>query len=407
MRKVNVRDFRLATRSTGREINRQILLNLVHEHQPISRADLARRMKVSRGVVTTLVNELIKEGGIYEGDTGEAARGRKPTFLYVRTRDRHVVAVDVRFRQTCVMLSDFGGRPVAMETFPTVVSPDALLDELTMRIRRLLAGADAEESCEGIGMVVPGLLDHATGRVLNASQFGWRNVDLRDELAARTGLPVYIENAPAACALARMWLGNGDPVPDSFVYVLVSDGVGTGIVLDGRIVRGSGSTAGEFGHIPLELNGPRCLCGSRGCWEAYTSNLATLSRYFGEDMFEFSTKSSADRANPEFTMSDLIARARAGDTKARIALDETARYLGLGLASVVNALNPERIFVGGEITAAWELLEPTLRTAFAERTLTRAAAETPITADQGVDHPRLRGAMALVTAPTFAVPQIA
>ena len=121
MRKIDTRRFIRATRSTPRHINRQILLNLVREHQPISRADLARRMDIGRGMVTALVDELLDEEAIYEGATVDAPRGRKPKMLYVRTRDRLVLGIDVRFTRTYLMLGDFGGTPVATESFDTLV----------------------------------------------------------------------------------------------------------------------------------------------------------------------------------------------------------------------------------------------------------------------------------------------
>jgi len=104
MRKINSRDFRVATRSTSREINRRIALTVIHEHQPISRAELARRMKVTRGVAGVLVQELIDQDLIYEGATGEAAFGRKPTLLHIKTHDRLAVAVDIRFSKTFLMV---------------------------------------------------------------------------------------------------------------------------------------------------------------------------------------------------------------------------------------------------------------------------------------------------------------
>src|SRR5437868_7643475 len=137
MRKINTRSFIRATRSTPREINRQILLNLVREHQPISRADLARRMSVGRGMVTSLVSELLVEGSIYEGTTVEAPRGRKPMMLHVRTHDRLVVAIDVRFSKTYIMLADFNGTPIALETFDTVVRPKTFVTTLSRHIARL------------------------------------------------------------------------------------------------------------------------------------------------------------------------------------------------------------------------------------------------------------------------------
>jgi N-acetylglucosamine repressor len=403
MRKINPYDFRLATRSTPRDVNRRILLNLVREHQPISRADLARRTKLGRGAVTKLVNELIGEGVVYEGATGEAARGRKPTSLYVRTHDRLVVAADVRLSRTYLMLGDFSGKQLAFETFETALDPAVFVKNLAARIGKMLKSNGAEAACEGVGVVVPGMVERRTGRVINAPTLGWRDVDLLRPLAARTKLPVHVENAPKACALAKLWLGRGEAAGrDDFVYVSVSDGVGVGVVVGGELLRGDDNIAGEFGHVPLSLDGPRCACGANGCWEAYVSNIATLTRYFGPNLPPAETKGGEPHA-----IHGLIARARAGDAQAAVALQTTARYLGLGLSVIVNALNPARVFVGGEITAAWDLLEETVRAALAERALTPAAARTPIAVEPAIQYPRLLGAAALVAAPAYAAPRVA
>jgi len=277
MRKINTRDFRVATRTTSREINRRIVLNVIREHQPISRADLARHLNITRGVVSTLVQELIAQGVIYEGATGEAARGRKPTFLHIRTGDRLAIAVDVRFTKTYLMLCDFSGRQLALEAHDTIFDVPEFIKDLSSRIRRILKTHGAKATCEGIGVVIPGMVDQRTGLILNAPALGWRGVEIRDKLASATGLPVQIENSGRACALAQLWLGRDEATgPNSFVFISVSDGLGVGMVVNGELVRGHDHIAGEFGHIPLSLDGPRCMCGSSGCWEAYISNLATL-----------------------------------------------------------------------------------------------------------------------------------
>lgn len=408
MRKINPHDFSVATRTTSRDINRQIALNLVREHQPLSRADLARRMQVRRGVVSVLVNELIHEELIYEGATGEAARGRKPTFLHVRTQNRLVVSVDVRFSQTYLALSDFGGRQLALDVFDTVFVPAKLIKIVARRIAKLLDAHKARPFCEGIGVVVPGIVDHRTGQILNAPTLGWRGVDIRDALAKETGLPVHIENAAKACALAQMWHGHGDAAgAHSFAHVSVSDGVGVGVVINGELVRGHDNIAGEFGHLPLSIEGPRCMCGASGCWEAYISNIATLSRYFGHNLSITEPKDLLADGRNRLSITDLILRARSGDAKAMTAIQTTARYLGLGLASVIHTVNPQRIYIGGEITAAWDMIERTVRAALAERALTEEAVRTPILLAAFVDYPRLRGAAALVAAPTFAAPRVA
>jgi predicted NBD/HSP70 family sugar kinase len=326
--------------------------------------------------------------------------------LYVRTRDRLVVAIDVRLTKTFLMLSDFGGRAKALESFDTIVDPKALAGELAHRITSMLNQHDAADDCEGIGLVVPGMVDRATGRVLNAPQVGWHDVEIRDTLAAATGLPVEIENAPIACALARMWLSGGnDKAPQNFVYVTVSDGVGAAVVVRGEVVRGSGETAGEFGHVPLSLDGPECLCGARGCLEAYTSNLATISRYLGRDFSPDTARTLV--ASTGVTIADVIERWKTGDERAEKALRETARYLAAGLAMIVNSVNPAMIFVGGEITEAWELFAPAISSAIKGRALTPSAARTPVVPEAPGSYPRLQGATALIAAAPFAAPVIA
>ncbi|PYS79029.1 MAG: hypothetical protein DMF67_02240 [Acidobacteria bacterium] len=408
MRRINTRDFRVATRTTSREINRRIALNLIREHQPISRADLARRMSVTRGVVSVLAHELIEQELIYEGATGETARGRKPTFLHIRTQDRMAIAVDVRFSKTYLMLCDFSGRQLALEIYDTIFAIPQFVKDLAVRVRRMLKTQGADGSCEGMGVVVPGMVDHRTGLILNAPALGWRDVAIRDQLAAATGLPVQIENSGRASAQAQLWLEREEAAgTQSFIYVSVSDGVGVGVVVNGELVRGHDHIAGEFGHMPLSLDGPRCMCGMTGCWEAYISNLATLSRYFGWNLSKLSSNSLRGAGPDSFTVLDLVARARGGDAKANTALQSTARFLGLGLATIVNVVNPDSIYLAGEVTTAWDLIEGTVREALAERALTTAAARTPLRVVSTHEYPRLRGAAALIAAPTFAAPRVA
>jgi predicted NBD/HSP70 family sugar kinase len=407
MRKINLQDFRVATRTTSRDINRRIALNLIREHQPISRADLARRMNVTRGVVSVLVQELIDQDVIYEGATGEALRGRKPTFLHIRTRDRLAIAVDVRFSKTYLMLSDLSGRQLALESYDTIFSVPAFVKDLAARVRRITKHNGFRASCEGIGVVVPGMVDQRTGRILKAPALGWTDVDLRERLSAATRLPVHIENSARACALAQLWLERGESRPQSFAYVSVADCLGVGIVINGELLRGHNYIAGEFGHTPLNLDGPQCMCGARGCWEAYTSNLATLSRYFGWNLSKLSPKALQNSEEHPFTILELIARARGGDAKAVNALEESARFLGLGLATLVNAINPDCIYLSGEITTAWDMIEDIVRKGLAERALTEAAGRTPLRLTSTQDYPRLKGAAALIAAPDFAAPRVA
>lgn len=401
MRKIDIKDFQVARQSTSREVNRQILLNLLRAHQPVSRADLARLMHTTRGVVGALVNDLIADGLVYDGPTRAASRGRKPTLLYVRTRDRLVVAADVRVSAIDIALCDFAGEQIALESLRPILSPDEFIREFPKYVSALLNKHKAAELCEGIGVVIPGMADRQAGRVISAPLLGWRDIEIGPPIAQSTGLPVVVESAGKACALAHMWLTHGDAMnTQDFIYITVSDGVGTGLVIDGRLVSGHGGTAGEFGHMAIHLDGPRCACGSSGCWMAYISDLATSSRYAS-----YLNPKPPVCASPQ-PLRAIISRMRCGDIKAAAALQATARYLGLGLANILHGVDPACVYIGGEITTAWDIVEPVMREAIAERALTEKVANAVILPSK-ISDPRLRGAVALIASPTFAAPKVA
>jgi N-acetylglucosamine repressor len=451
MRKINTRSFRLATRSTVHEVNRQIVLNLVRENAPISRAELARRMGVHRSALTGIVRELVETGVVYERGTAATARGRRPTLLDLRTQERLAAAADVRPGRTTIAVADFGGRVVARDTFETPRTAEALAEQLADRFARLLEGrAGGPAVCEGVGIVVPGMVDRRAGRVLYAPRLGWRDVDLRAAMRERLSTPVYVESAPIACALTRLWL-SPEKTRDvrSFAYVSISEGVGVGLVVNGEVLRGETHTAGEFGHVPIASDGPECACGRRGCWEAFACNAATLARYAshasgagspnGNGASTYGNASSPNvsasangngaaaengaggasvlarptpvtrlrppvRAVPGLTVEEVVRRALRGEAAAIATLEETGYYLGRGLATLVSAFNPGRIYVGGEVTAAWEILEKPIRRALVEGSLTAATQATPVVPDGNPAEYRLLGAVALVAAPTFAAP---
>lgn len=406
VRKIDVQNFQRATRDTAREVNRRIILSLLRDRGPVSRAELARAMRIPRGMITSLVNELLQEGLVAEGATASAPRGRKPTLLHLRSHDRLAIGVDIRASRTALQLCDFGGKPLACTEFPTPDEAELFLEELVARIEELRPQAAGVGTLEGVGLVVPGMVDGRTGRVLNAPTLGWRNVELREALEERLELPVYVERDAVACAMARMWLGTRrEEGTRDFVYLIVSEGVGIGLVVNGQPVKGRSFTAGEFGHIPLDLNGPPCSCGGRGCLESFVSDPATVARYLQRGLTGREVGVPTREGIP--TMAQLVALARRGDGMARGALEVTGQYLGVGLAAIINALNPGRILVGGDITAAWDIMQPFIQAEISARTLTVEAAATPIVIDPDYADTRLRGAAALVVAPAFAAPQIA
>jgi N-acetylglucosamine repressor len=404
VRRISPTAFQIAHRGTSREINRQIALNLVRSRQPISRADLARLMGIRRGAISRIVQDLLDSRQVFEGAKGDSKRGRKPQYLYIETRQRCAIAVDVSASRTLIHVTDPLGRPLRdIEEIPTPEHPPDLIPQLATRIGEILAAHPELGECLGVGVAVAGPVDMKRGRVRRAPTLGWGGLDLRDPLSKAVGLPVVVENSVKACVLAQVWAVRGlGPVDGPVVFVNASDGVGVGIAIDGQLLRGAHNTAGEFGHIPLNLDGPPCGCGQRGCWEAYVSVGATVARYLDTDV-----SWPASGRIGSTTIATIVERARAGETRALETLHETGRYLGCGLATIIKAVEPGRIYMSGEITEGWDLVLPWLRDAMRERALIDEAAECEIVLVPLGEQPRLRGAAALVTSPAFAAPVVA
>ena len=415
MRKINTGKFRLATRWTPRDVNRRIVLNLIRECQPISRAELARRMKVRRGALTAIVRELLEASEVQElGSAAITARGRRPTLLAIRSGGQLIAAADVRPSTTYLALIDQAGFPVVRDKIETPelaeLLPQVLAEGLSRLVSTYAPGATVKQVCRGLGVVVPGMIDRKTGRLIYAPRLGWRDVEIRGAVEKRLGVKTFLESAPIACALARLWLAPDETrTVQSFAYVHVSDGLGVGLVVNGEPLRGDTHSAGEFGHICLDPNGPECACGQRGCWEALSCNATTINRYLtqGRAIAEQSVLVSAGAharriRSSRVTINEVVRRAERGDQAAIDALAETASNIGRGLTLIVNAFNPGRIYIGGEVTAAWGILAGPIRAAIARGAVTTAAQLTPVVPDGKPAEYRLRGAAALVMAPVYA-----
>jgi predicted NBD/HSP70 family sugar kinase len=281
---------------------------------------------------------------------------------------------------------------------PVRRDPECLVGELAAGIRRILLEHPQVGECLGIGVAVSGLVELDSGRLRFSPTLGWKDVDLRGPLQAAVRLPVVVENSTKACVLAQVWAVRGDPPVDGPVaFVNVSDGVGVGIAVDGKLLRGAQNVAGEFGHVPLDRQGPVCSCGQRGCWESFVSKRAVIARYRGTDP---SWPVSAEPG--PVTIDDVLAGARRGEERALLTVRETGRLLGQGLATMIKAIDPRRIYVGGEITRVWDLVLPAVRETLREDAVVRDSRSTQILPVPLEEYPRLRGAAALITAPAFA-----
>lgn len=336
----------------------------------------------------------MSERWVVEGGIGQLPRGRKPRLLTLDVEDTAVIGVNVVPRVTTMVVADLNSRFLSQESFETPQDPGELIAALASRVKRLRK-EHPETTFEEIGVSVPGRVDRHTQRLVFAPNLGWLDVDLKAALEQATGLPVSVENAANACALAGVWSGPLAGTPD-LVAVTVSEGIGTGIIADGHLVRGPSGAAGEFGHVCLNPSGPACNCGSSGCWEVYASNTAAV-RAYNEVLGKESgsgrrVKSGVEGSVKDF--SEVLALAGHGDIRAAEVLDNMGTYLGLGLSMVVNALAPSVITIVGEVTRAWNRLGPIVQRVIEQHARTHA--KTRIVPTDDVLQPRLRGTLALV-----------
>lgn len=380
IRHIDLTEVQRASSDMARRINRDIVLELIRENQPISRADLSRRSGLQRSTVSQIVEQLIGERWVREGPVAISARGRRPTMLGLN-EELGVIAIDIRPVQAIIAVVDLNGRLLSRSQVP-ITSDPRVSTRLINQAARRMRDALPKYSIEGIGVSLPGRVDPATQRLIFAPNLRWPDFDMKGAIESNMRLPVKMENAANACLIAELTFGRFDGIRN-IVLVTISEGVGTGIFSNGHLITGDGGRAGEFGHAPIDPHGPLCSCGRRGCWEVFASCRAAL-RYYRE---------LRPKAR-DLAFHDLLLMAEDGNPQAAAALDRQAKEIGRGLGLVIAGLAPTMILVAGEITGAWSRFGPIIEREAAGFTI----AGTPpriLPAHEG-EIARLRGAAALV-----------
>lgn len=377
-----------ASNKIPRQINRNLIFNQIRARQPISRADLARVSGLQRSTVSLIVEELIAECWIEEGSTGRLPRGRRPTFLNVNGQ-RGVLALDIHPSQTTLAVTDLGGRIIAQQQISLPEDPQKVIAAIVTAIKKIIS-SHIDRSFDGIGISLPGRLNpnstsSAPGKLRNdqpifAPNIRWPISQIKSRVEQATGLPVVADNVANACALSEVWFGNSDGMHD-LVVVNVSEGLGTGIFANGRILRGEGGFAGEFGHVQMDPNGLQCGCGSKGCWETLAANPAAM-RYYAE---------ISGKPSPAFE--DLLKLAEVGDSAGLRAIERMCAALGRGMHMIASALAPSEIVLVGEITTIWHIAGPLIDSQMRRHPLASVPRLRP--AQEG-NKARLRSSVALV-----------
>lgn len=372
------------SQSSLHRANLERVVRAVRMAGSLTQAEIARSTGLSAATVSNIVREL-KDGGTVDV-TPTSSGGRRARSVSLSGDAGIVVGVDFGHTHLHVAIGNLAHRVLAEEAEPLDVDASAAqgLDRAEALVKRLIVTAGiSPEKIVGVGLGVPGPIDVETG-VLGSTAIlpGWAGTNPRDDLAARLGVPVYVDNDANLGALGELVWGSGRGAAD-LAYIKVASGVGAGLVINGQIYRGPGGTAGEIGHITLDESGPVCRCGNRGCLETFTAAryvLPLLHSAHGTDL----------------TVARMVQLAREGDPGCRRVIADVGRHIGSGVANLCNLLNPRRVVLGGDLAESGELILGPIRESVSRYAIPSAARQLEVVPGALGGRAEVLGAIALV-----------
>jgi predicted NBD/HSP70 family sugar kinase len=422
--------YRTGDQALVRQMNLSVIMHRLRENGPVSRAALADLSGLNKTTVSSLVQELIDQRFIEEFGLNSAGAGRPAMLVRLNPTAGCIVASEVGVDFLSVIRTNFAAEITwrHREAIARKMGQQAILD----RVLALLSEATRSSSVVdgpllGIAVGVPGLVDQETGSVLFAPNLGWMDVPLRSLLRERFGAPIYVDNEANLAALGEYYFGVAQG-HENVLFLSLGVGLGGGIVQDGKLYRGSSGFGGEFGHMTMDPDGLPCNCGNRGCWETQVSPAAVLrnvrqailreqGRRRGDESPHYERRSPAGQAsrlpladskNPDLlTLPMVLDAARAGDSAAVQALSDVGRHLGIGIASLVDALNPDLVVLGGRLSSAGEFLLPAVGAELSRRALRWNAQATQVVLAKHGSDACVMGGVAAVTQAVLAQPGLA
>lgn len=373
-----------------KSVNKSIILNKVRTEGPISRAQIAKVTKLTPPTVSSNVRELIEQGIVKESVLGKSQGGRKPTMLLIDNKAFYVIGVDAGSRKFDFILADLGGN-VINQTSRELVLPitnDKLIATLKDGIRGIFQQAQvAKEKIVGIGVAMHGVVDVDTGTALFAPNIGLVDIPIKAELEQTFDLDIKVENDARAMALGESWFGNHGEI-DSMLVVNIGRGVGAGVIIDGKLYHGAQDLAGEVGHMTIDINGPRCTCGNKGCLQTFITGPAIAEH----------ARQSSDQG---LTGADVYEQALAGNEQCIHVLEETGNKIGIGLTNLIHIMNPDKVVLGGGVTKAESFILPNIRKTIMARALTPLAKKTEVVIGHLGDSATIIGAATLILIDIF------
>ncbi len=388
------------------EMNRNLVFTLILKRMPISRKEIANISGLSTAAVSKITAALMERGLIYEvGEQIQESAGRRSILLRINPSAGFVVGVKMAERAITSVIADLEANVrhfqqkdlsgIGLRSAPDKpIDPQVFLSHVIQCIESTISNSGINhEQIMGIGIGINGLVDTNAGISVMAPHFGWHNVEVASVLNRHFNSPVVLENDIRTLTIAEKLFGHGRGV-DNFATVGIGFGIGAGLVVNGQIVRGFEGGAGEFGHIIVQPGGPPCSCGKRGCLESLTSEAAIVRR---------ANEQSTD--NRQFTsLVQITDAANAGDRLSQGILAEAGHWLGIGLASLINILNPQLIVVAGESVYAGSWLLESMQRTIQTNSFAGMADRLQLVVEQSGTETWAHGAACLVLSHLFASP---
>ncbi|UOQ91826.1 ROK family protein [Halobacillus shinanisalinarum] len=336
-----MKTFQTGDQNLVKKINKSVVLNAIEHKGPISRAQISKEEGLNKATVSTMVNELLENKLVYEIGPGQSSGGRKPVMLYFNNHAGHSIGIDLGVNYIRGVLTDLRGNHINEVTQPIDnIEVSSVIHQLNHVITSLInLTPPSPYGIIGIGIGIPGIVD-SNGKILFAPNLKWNQVDLRKVVEDTFKIPVTIENEANAGAHGERLYGVGKDV-ENLVYISVGIGIGTGIIINNKLFKGSSGISGEWGHVTIDGHGNKCPCGNRGCWELYASESVLL---------EEANKLIKSESNHEINIEHIINEARNGNQEILDLLYRIGDNLGIGITNIINTFNPEMVIIGNRFS---------------------------------------------------------
>lgn len=390
-----------------KSLNRSLILNNIRSYGSISRAEIAKKTNLTPPTVTNIVNELLTDGLVVEGQAGPSNGGRKPIMLRISSTSFYVIGVDVGIHKIRLALTNLQAEIISHQTVAIIkqITEEQLVQTIIKQIYMLTdEGTIKREKIIGIGIGMHGIVDHDQGIALFAPNLNLKNIPLKKRLEDEFHIPVKVENDVRAMVVGEHWFGNGVGTED-LIFMNVGYGIGAGIIMKNQLFRGQHGIAGEIGHTVIDLHGTKCSCGNYGCLQtvaahdglkdAVTKEIILGRKTIITDMVE----GDIEKVNGKI----IHEAALQGDLLALEILNNSGRFLGAAIANLINLINPSRIIIGGGISKSGHFILDPLKEVVKQRALNEKAKETEIILSKLGDQATVIGAVTLVLTDLFSV----